>query len=294
MTPRHLFAALLAAAAIVSAQSQEPKDPAVPAAADAAKSELPEAQKAWPAISAPDRERVILLTGQFKKDDAALRESTRKTLLEMGAGAAPVLFQKVGDADRELALNEELYLVFDEMLKPEHRMLMVEQAKKKKLELRKYLVRRLCQIADPELKDDLAPFTKDPDELVAFHARLGLAALGDTEALIGVLETTRTNWLDHKPMVEKVLPRARSAAAGAAVVDYIGKKPPPVQAAGLRMLRYVATDDHRSSIRSFLAAEDHNLKKEAVNALRVMAGQEALENLSAFEAIGMAKEWLAK
>lgn len=286
--------ALFALAASVSGLAPAPQEPKPSTEPAAAGKGLPEALKAWPALAAADRDRAISLTGQFKKDEAAVKEAARKELLAMGAGAAPVLFQKVGDAEKELALNEELYLVFDEMLQAEHRNLMAEQAKKKKLELRKYLVRRLCQIADPELKDDLAPFAKDADEQIAFHANLGLAALGDTEALAAVVETTRTKWADHKPMVEKVLPRARSAAAGTAVADYVAKKPPAVQAAGLRILRYVATDETRATIKAYLTSEDHNLKKEAVNALRVMAGQEALENLSAFEAIGMAKEWLNK
>ena len=37
-------------------------------------------------------------------------------------------------------------------------------------------------MADPELKDELAPFAKDVDEQTAFYANLGLAALKDKPA----------------------------------------------------------------------------------------------------------------
>jgi hypothetical protein len=299
MTLRRLLLSLLACIG-VAAVAQDPgkaPDSSPPAAAQDPKSsptELPKPITAWPSLSATDRERAISLTGQFKKDDVALREAARKDLIAMGAGAAPALFQKVGDTDKELAVNDEIYLVFDAMLASEHRNLMAEQAKKKKLELRKYLIRRLCEMADPELKDELAPFAKDVDEQTAFYANLGLAALKDKPALLTVLETTRKDWADHVAMVSKVLPTARSSECALAIAEFIAGKQPQVQAAGLRLLRYVATDADAVVVKSYLSAEDHNVKKEAVNAMRVMHGQPPLEMLSAFDTIGMAQEWLTK
>lgn len=291
------FLNLLACACITSAPALAQDDKPVPASQPTNQqpaAALPKPLAAWPALAAKDRDRAIVLTGQFKKDDDALKQSARTELLAMGAGAAPVLFQKVGDAEKELALNDEIYAVFDSMLTQEHRALMAEQAKKKKIELRKYLLRRLCVMADPELKSAFEPFRKDADEQVGFYANLGLAALRDKDALLDLLERTRADWAAHVDMVKQALPAARSSECAMAVYEHMAKNGTEVKAAGLRLLRYLATDAEKPAIKVFLGSEDHGVVKEAVNALRVMHGQEPLEKLSAFDAIGMAKEWQGK
>jgi hypothetical protein len=255
---------------------------------------LPKPLAAWPALSTADRERALTLTGQFKKEDEALRSSARDELVKMGAAATPILFQKVGDAEKELALNEQLYPVFDATLTAEHRGLMAEQAKKKKLELRKYLLRRLCLMADPAMKATFEPYRNDADETVKLHANLGLAAIKDGEALLVVLEMTRKAWADHVDLVKQALPPARSSECAAVVWDFMQKENHETKAAGLRLLRYVATEKEKSAIQGLLTSEDHGVVKEAINALRVIHGMEPLEKLSAFDAIGMAKEWQSK
>ncbi len=280
-----LLAALLCSA-VLPGQEPTPDQHETPAE--------PKLLSAWPPLSASQRDRALALVGQLKKDDEAVRQAARDELVAMGAAGAPILFQKVGDADKELALNAELYPVFDAVLGHEHALLMAEQAKKKKLELRKYLVRRLCPLADERLHKSLEGFAKDTDAQIAFHAQLGLAALGDRTALIAVLEYTRTHWAEEKDLAELTLPKARSDAAALAVAEHIGKAPPAVQAAGLRLLRHVATENQWPLIKSYLSAVDHGVLKEAVNAMRVQHGMPALENLSAFQSIGMAKEWLTR
>ena len=288
------LALLLFALPIASptANAQETKDAPPPSAASTTGAKKPLA--AWPAVQAKDRDRAIVLTGQLKKDDEAVRTAARGEMLAMGAGAAPVLFQKVGDAEKELALNEELYLVFDEMLTEEHRALMAEQAKKKKIELRKYLLRRLCLMADPELKSAFEPFRKDADEQTLLFATLGLAARKDKDALLQLLEITRTDWASHVELVSKALPFARSGECALALAERMANDGNEVKAAGLRLLRYVATESEKPIIKTYLGAEDHGVVKEAVNVMRVMNGMEPLEKLSAFDVIGMAKEWQSK
>lgn len=288
------LALLLFALPIASptANAQETKDAPPPSAASTTGAKKPLA--AWPALQAKDRDRAIVLTGQLKKEDEAVRTAARGEMLAMGAGAAPVLFQKVGDAEKELALNEELYLVFDEMLTEEHRALMAEQAKKKKIELRKYLLRRLCLMADPELKSAFEPFRKDADEQTLLYATLGLAARKDKDALMQLLEITRTDWASHVELVSKALPFARSSECALALAERMANDGNEVKAAGLRLMRYVATENEKPIIKTYLGAEDHGVVKEAVNVMRVMNGMEPLEKLSAFDVIGMAKEWQSK
>ena len=285
-----LLFALPIALPTASAQAKQDASPQSSASTTDTKKPL----AAWPALQAKDRDRAIVLTGQLKKDDEAVRTAARREMLAMGAGAAPIRFQKVGDAEKELALNEELYLVFDAMLTEEHRALMAEQAKKKKIELRKYLLRRLCLMADPELKSAFEPFRKDADEQTLFYATLGLASRKDKDALLQLLEITRRDWASHVDLVSKALPFARSGECALALAERIANDSTEIKAAGLRLLRYVATENEKPIIKTYLSAEDHGVVKEAVNVMRVMNGMEPLEKLSAFDAIGQAKEWQSK
>ena len=61
-----------------------------------------------------------------------------------------------------------------------------------------------------------------------------------------------------------------------------------------RLLRYLGTKDTVVVVRNYLTAEDHTVKKEAVNTMRALHGQEPIENLPVFQVIEMAKEWLTK
>ncbi|MGE3175680.1 MAG: hypothetical protein AB7O97_23860 [Planctomycetota bacterium] len=296
LAPILLLAALLGGAAQAQSGGQaggQAGGDAPKPDADADAPQDPKKLKDWPAIAAPDRARALKLTGQLKKESEELRQAAVDEMIAIGAGAAPVLFQKVNDSDE--SINEDLFRVFDAVLGPEHADLMAAQARKKKRTLRNYLTRRLCRFVDPDQRDYLAWASKDEeDEQVVFCANLGLAALHDAPALLQVLELTRRDWLEHKDLVAEVLPAARCDACARAVAEHIASAQPVVQAAGLRLLRYVADQNHVMILRTYLGAEDHGVKKEAVNAMRALHGQEPIENLSAFQAVEMAKEWQSK
>jgi hypothetical protein len=87
---------------------------------------------------------------------------------------------------------------------------------------------------------------------------------------------------------------ARSNEVGAWVFEAIAKAPVPEQMTGLRFARYLAVKDQSVILRNYLQAPDHTVKKEAVNAMRVLHGEEPIETLDVFKSIEMAKEWLKK
>ena len=292
------IALLLALAVPGAAQAQPTKDqPAQPKdqpTKDATAPKAPPSAKAteWPALAAADRDRTLALAGQLKKDNDELRRTAREGLIAIGPAAAPLLFQQVSDKDE--GLNAQLFLVFDAILAPAHATLLAREAGKNKATLRPYLMRRMCAFVDPELAPVLKAATKDKNAEIAFCGNLGLLALRDTTVLPAVIESTRRNWAERVEQVSAVLPAGRCEASGTAVGELIAKAETPVQAAGLRLLRYLATRDQTVIVRPYLQAEDHGVRKEAVNAMRVLHGEAPIENLSAFQAIEMAKEWLKK
>ncbi|HZN38611.1 MAG TPA: hypothetical protein VFD82_07395 [Planctomycetota bacterium] len=246
----------------------------------------------WPALKETDKERVLSLAGQFRKDNPKLHEEAKQQLIALGDGAMPLLLQQVSDKDE--AFNAHLFSVFDEALKPAHAALMARESKKPRVELRRYLFMRMCRFVDPELVPVLKAASKDKDEPTAFYASLGMLALKEREAVPAVIAYTKTKWKEVGAITAEVLPAARSMDAGNWVFEAIAKAPPADQMAGLRLVRYLAVKEHLLIMRTYLKATDHAVKKEAVNTMRVLHGEAPIENLTVFDAIQMAEEWLKK
>ena len=294
MNPLHhsfvSFVALLcvfpSSLALVTAQSGNP--PADDTPAEKAPARLEE----WPELAKPQKDRALALCGQFQKDDEKLHAQATEELLALGAGAAPLLFQRV--SDRPENRNEHLFAVFDSMLDRRHSALMARQCKKPQIELRRYLIRRLCAFAEIELLPVLKAHAGDKDAATAFFASLGMLALKQKDAVAPVLAYTKTRWDEAGDVVAAVLTTARSDEVGGWLWDAIADARPTDQMAGLRLLRYAAPRQQASRLRPYLESPDHTVKKEAVNTARVLHGEAPLENLSVFQAIELSKQWLQK
>lgn len=283
MTRRHPWSSLFLLLCAAVAVAQAP-DPAAPAA--------PKKATEWPTLKEVDKDKVIAQVAQFRKSDPDLFAPARAALVQFGDAAAPILFVLCSDAAGNV--NEQLFLVFDAMLTARHSALLVRECKKPKVELRRYLVRRLARFGEAELLPALQALVADKDPETSFFASLGCLALGDQKALPAVMTYTKTQWKAVGPLVAEVLPMGRSHEAGAAVFAAIAKAPVPEQMAGLRLARYLALKEQSVIVRTYLQAADHQVKKEAVNTMRVLYGQEPAENLTVFEAIKQANEWLTK
>lgn len=282
MIRAHSFLCALAiAGAVCRAQDPAPK-PTPPAGAPTE----------WPALSNMDKDKVLPLVGQLRKDKPELRDAGRKQLIALGPGAMPLSFSQVSDRAPDAATNAQLFLVFDEVLKPEHAQLMVRELTKPRVELRRYLVRRLARFHDATVLAPLQKCAKDKDADIAAAAAIGAFALGDADSLPAVIGVARTSWKEYAPMIAEVLQPVRSVKAGEQVLKAIAKGDAVEQMAGLRLLRYVATKDQAVELKGFLRSSENNVKKEAVNAMRVLHGEEPIENLSVFQVVEMANKWL--
>jgi hypothetical protein len=277
-----LTAATLFAGLPALAQAQKP-----PAAGTTA-----EKLGEWPTLKDTDKDRVLAFTGQFRKADPQLHAEAKKQLIALGDAAAPLLMQQV--SDRAENTNAPIFAVLDEVLGARHAALMARETKKPRIELRRYLTRRLCRLGDADLAPVLDSLQKDKDESTAFYAQLGLLALKRRESLPAVLAYTKTRWNDVGPLVAEVLTPARSPELGDAVFEAIAKAQPVDQMAGLRLLRYVMVKEQGVVLRGYLEASDHTVKREAVNTARVLHGEAPVDNLSVFQAIEQAKQWLQK
>lgn len=279
---RILFA-ILACCLPLAAQAQEP----TPATAPAKIVKLSE----WPKLSDLDRDKTMGLLGQFRKQEH-LHAGAHDSLVALGDAIAPLLFQQV--SDRAENVNPDIFAVLDAVLGPQHAALLARESKARKLELRRYIALRLCKLHDPEMLPVLQSMAKDKDEEVAWLANLGLLALAQKEALPAVLARVRADWANCRELIAAVLPAARSREAGQWVLDSMATAKAIEQMNALRVLRYLGTKEHTLALKGYLTAEDNNVKKAAVNALRVIYGEEPLEKLSVFQVIDMAKQWQSK
>lgn len=246
----------------------------------------------WPTLKDPEKARVVALIGQFRKPEVKLHAEAKSGLLQLGAGAAPQILLQV--SDRADNTNVALFAVLDEMLTPAHSALMAREAQKPRVELRRYLVHRLCRFGEPDLAPLFETMQKDKDEATAFYAALGLLAQKRREPVPAVLAYCKAHWTEVGKLVAEVLAPARSAACATFVFEAIAKANAADQMTGLRLLRYLMVKEQGVILRTYLEASDHAVKREAVNAARVVHGEEAIDGLSVFQAIEHAKDWLKK
>ncbi|MFY9344071.1 MAG: hypothetical protein WAT39_16395 [Planctomycetota bacterium] len=284
---------VLATTLAAGAAAQNPTPVPAPATADkqgqaATTGKLAE----WPALKDTDKDRARALAGQFKKPDAKLYPEAKRGLLQLGAGAAPILIQQV--SDRVDSINASLFGVLDEMLDRSHAALMAREAKRPVVELRRYLVHRLCRFGDAEMAPLFEATRKDKDEQTAFYCELGLLAQKRADALTPVLVYCKAHWSEIAGLVAEVLPAARCPGSGTLVFEAIAKANAADQMNGLRLLRYLMAKEQGMLLRRYLEANDHPVKREAVNAARVLHGEPPIDNLSVFQAIEHAKTWLQK
>lgn len=246
----------------------------------------------WPPLDAVAKDRLLGLVGQFRKPNQQLHAEARQQLIALGAGAAPLLMQQV--SDRADNVNDHVFGVLDAVIGAEHAALLAREVKKPRVELRRYLAHRLCRFRDPDLAAALEALTKDKDERTVFYAQLGLLGLGQREALAPVIAYTKTRWAEVSALVGEVLTPIRSPHTGTAVFEFLAAADPGNQMAALRLGRHLIAKEQSMLLRAYLQSADHAVKREAINVARVLHGEPPIENLSVFQAIDHAKEWLQK
>ncbi len=246
----------------------------------------------WPKLAKRDGDRARAAAKQFRKKQARLHDAATEQLKGMGAGVAPVLIPLIND--RAQNVNEHIFKILDHVVNETHAALLAREATRKSVECRRYVARRLAGMRDKGTLPVLKQMLADKDEDIAFFAALGALAVGDGVGVDGVLAAARQRWAEQRTLIATTLTPARSDRSGMLVWTRIEGARPTEQMAGLRLLRYLATKEQRGRLRRYLESADFAVKREAINTARVLHGEEALEKISSFQAINLAKQWLKK
>lgn len=265
-----------------SAAAQDPPTPPAPAA-------KPE----WPKLDRLQTGRVGELFKNLALKNPELHEKSLQEMIELGAGTAPALINRLSDAKSNH--NEWVGRALDGVTTVEHAPLLVPETTSKVVARRRYSLRRLGELGAKDMAGVYKAAMTDKDADAAFLAGLALASTGDAEGLPLVLARAKTDWKGSRAVIEAVLPHGKGGAVSAWISEHTDAKDFNERVAALRLFRTGGAREHARRVASSLDAADHMVKKEAINALRVVVlEQPPLDDLSVFQTIEMAKEIRSK
>ncbi len=244
----------------------------------------------WPKLSAKDagRTKGLLKLLRSKNEDAASR--AEQQLIALGPAVAPLAIAKL--TDFKINNNDALRRILNTTTTKIHAPLIAEHVLSRTIATRLWTLRRMSgwhlEKMAPLFRRQLTH--KDPE--VAFHAAVALASAGEITALDKVFGRCLDNWRNLRDWVAPALQGCRGEPASMAMLEHIDKGSSRETLTALHILRSVGEKETAHRIKHLLDSEDHNLKKAAINTLRVIIdNQPPLEKLSVFQAINTAREW---
>lgn len=256
---------------------------------------------AWPELAKKDEPKVTLLLRRVETGSEEEAATSIRELCGFGPAIVPTLLRKLALPRQSRTLVDGMLSVLDTVVKPEHADLVAKALDDRSQSTRRWAVLWLALHLDEKWRPLFERFAtppesqkpKDPpDPEMVFLSNLGLAALKDTDALARVMTVCHTEWLERGGIVGRVLPVARSQQMARFVIDTMHPDDERSRVTGLRMMRYLAPKEFAAAVAVYLDAGEFSVKKEAINALRVIVdGAQPLEELSSFTGIEMAKKW---
>lgn len=276
---------LIGAAALLAASTATPRTQATPPE--------PARKPSWPKLDSQQQERIAQLFKNLSSNSVDLRSGAETELAAIGAGAAPLMIAHLSDHD--INVNDALLRVLPQVTSVEHAPLLAQQISSRRLAIRRFVVRRLAELHPADMGPVFRAVLRDRDAEVVFLAQLGITGTGDFEFMGAVFERCSEDWNGWRALVAQALSGARGEKGTRWLLERMAKGSARDQVTALRLLRTLGLREATGPIAVYLEHENHNVKKEAINALRaIVDGEPPLEELSVFQAIEMAKQWKAR
>lgn len=287
-----LAAAIALAGGVLAQDPPKPPDAAPPA-------EKPvEKLAAWPKpvdkdVVQTDIERVV------KAHVPEMAIQGRDGLIAGGASVVPFVLERYGREKNEEA-QERLHEVLIGTTGPEQTRLLAKEFESKLLPVRVFALHRVAAFPDAGVvaaadkawsRVVKAGDKADPDERYA--AALCAASAGSVAGFDALFEACKTKrWDEEKVEIRKALEGVRGKPATDLALAKLPQADRKTKVAVLRMLAGCGEKEQAGKLRGFLDDEDNAIRVAAINALLGMVDDKPpIENLAAFEAIEMAKEW---
>lgn len=226
------------------------------------------------------------------------KEGTRKkakaTIVRYGPGCTPVLIKALKDSLKP-ELKKAITALADEMLEPKYAPLVAElwTGTNKTRDL--YILRTVRRLAATQHVKLFAKGIVHGDPEIREEAVFALAKCGDKRALHPLLLLARDSWDEKNYPIREALPSLKNEACSSWLRARLSQGELIDKVAVLRLLHGVGDKDSVSDVARFLDAKEHQLRAEAVNALRgIVDGEPPFHKLSVFKAIEEVKRWKAR
>lgn len=250
----------------------------------------PEQLEEWPSLDKDEEGRVKALIRALEKDDEETRDAAIAELDAIGLRATEVVLRMI--TPRKAEAHPPLCAFLDRVTGPEHVDLILEEVEDKRVSVRRWATRRLAWLHAEAATEAFAErIADDKDEQVQFYAALGLTGLGDWEHFDLVFEMAQKDFNGVEKDLSAVLATQCSGEATERVVKRIDRKKAGTAIAALRLMRTLTPKTRAAIPASFLDAPEAQIKREAINTLRVIVDGDEPNDLSAFQLINATKKW---
>ncbi|HUR29193.1 MAG TPA: hypothetical protein VM509_13480 [Planctomycetota bacterium] len=296
---------LVLCSALAPAQTPPPKEPPPPAA-DVKVVRL----EAWPTfnnealkIAQTDVERVR------KASTEEMATAGREGLVKAGAGVAPLLLAALGK-EKDESVRARIVAVLDQVTGAEHTRLLAKEFGSKSRDVRLYVFNRCSLYPDSELRGVVEPLLTKAvkDNAIDSDERYAIAvcatSTSSTAGLPALHAAAAENWNKRGVQIRAALEGVRGPDASAILLAMFkeGDIPAPNApllpkedrqrvVACLNMLAGCGDKSALNKAKSFLDSTDNTVRVAAINAvLGIAQGKPPVANLSAFEAVELAKK----
>lgn len=251
----------------------------------------------WPKPTAKDQ----LMTDIERLVKARTEEMGKlayEALVACGDSAVPFLLDRYGK-EKDEGAHDRMHDLLVELIRPEHSRLLAKRFASPQLHERTMAMWRAGLNNDPQIRPQaeaaLAKVEKQgekADEFELYAAALVTTASGSMKGLSQLMSTAQKRWDKHGKEIHLALRGVRGPEATAIVSKGLAESDRKPKVAALRLLSGCGDKSAIPSIKPLLDSDDNSLRVAAINALRgIVDGADPLPELSAFEAIEMAKKW---
>ncbi|MEW6072204.1 MAG: hypothetical protein AB1726_06345 [Planctomycetota bacterium] len=265
---------------------------------------------AWPELAREAREHVRFDVARLREARTPeMGEEARAALVAIGAAAAPLLLDSLG-RERDEAARGRIRAVLEAVTGPAHTRLLAAEFAVREGAVRTWALERAARFPDSGTREAalaawravLARAAKKGEkaekeaadrELLA--AALAVTASGATEALPHLFSRACAEWRRVGVAARTAAEAVRGEEATAFLLGRLGGERAE-EIGALRLLAACGTREGAAPrVAPYLDAEDVVVRVAAINALRgIVDGAPPLEELSAFDAIEMAREWKSR
>jgi len=251
---------------------------------------------AWPKPAnkeqlATDVERLV------KATIPEMAEGGRQGVISAGAAAVPTLLDRYG-REKDEAVLERLKSVLVELTAADQTRLLAKEFEHRDLRHRCFALWRAAAFPDKEIRAPAeAAWAKvvkqgekaEPEERYA--AALCTTSTGSLAAFDAVFEIAQKHWAKRGAELRTALEWVRGPEPTKLLLARLGGER-KARIAALKMLAGCGDKSALPTLKPLLDDVDNEIRVVTINALRgIVDGDAALEQLSAFEAIEMAKKW---